>query len=371
MILHLFNDEKVVNRAISLFEEALPDNNIFVCRIEGAPKHVIKQKNLFYYDSRKEFDTDLLKSVDKVVVHMLVSWKINFINKYINKPYQLYWMIWGGDMYNGLIANLGYDIYYEPAYLGVKWRIESFILYCLFKSKFKIGNLHKTLDFISSVNYFKTSLAEYSIQKRYLGDYMKGTPLPSDFNMYYCLEDILGKGLMNSQVHGCSIQIGNSASISANHLYVYKYLSKLNIGERKIYAPLGYGGNKKYINHVVKEGKKQWGESFCPILNFLDLSDYNKLMLSSDIYLFGNWRQEAAGNVLVALYLGAKVFLSKKSPLLETYSKIGIKLYCLEEIEQCDIDTALDKETQEKNRNLVSRMLDKKRIVEGIKAIWG
>lgn len=369
MILHLFDDEKVVNRAISLFEEALPGNNIFVCKIQDCPKYIKEQPNLYFYNN-ETFELEKLQYVDKVIVHMLTSWKIDFLKRYVTSSYKLYWIIWGGDMYNGLISHLGYNIYYEPSFLSPIWKLESFIIYVLFKTKIKIGSLNKVLKFVSQVDYFKTSLPEYEIQKKYLSNYMNGKPLPLGFNVYYCLEDILGKFLLDKSVNGNTIQIGNSASLSGNHVYVFKFLSKLNLRNRNISVPLSYGGNKRYINHVIEEGKSRWGDCFHPILDFMELPKYNDTMLRSDIFLFGNWRQEAVGNILVALYLGAKVFLSKNSPLLQVYTDMGIKVFCLELINQQDLDIPLEKIFKEQNRRIVGNMLNKQTLLTGIKSVW-
>ena len=51
---------------------------------------------------------------------------------------------------------------------------------------------------------------------------------------YYPLDIILGKELMNSEVCGNSIMIGNSASGTNNHEYVMRILSKLDIGLRRV-----------------------------------------------------------------------------------------------------------------------------------------
>ena len=49
MILHLFDDEKIVNRAVDLFEEAFPNQNIFVVRVIDIPKYVHLDDRIILY----------------------------------------------------------------------------------------------------------------------------------------------------------------------------------------------------------------------------------------------------------------------------------------------------------------------------------
>ena len=43
-----------------------------------------------------------------------------------------------------------------------------------------------------------------------------------------------------------------------------------------------------------------------------------------------HYRQQACGNIIAALNMGCKVFLSNKSPLLEHFRDIGVTVYCIE-----------------------------------------
>ena len=129
MILHLFNDEKVVNRSVLLFEQALPNRNIFICRICGEIRYVEKRDNIIFINDDLNYDNGILDDVDTIVIHMMDIWKIDFISKNIHRPTRIFWAVWGADMYNGLIAHWGYKIYYESWFLGLSYRLKSFIKY--------------------------------------------------------------------------------------------------------------------------------------------------------------------------------------------------------------------------------------------------
>lgn len=369
MILHLFDDEKVVNRGIALFEEALPGQNIFVVKVAGNAIHVKEGTNVFFYSQEKGFDTSILINVDKVIIHLLNQWKIDFILDYKVAATDICWAVWGHDMYNSILVDMGYNIYYEP------WYVISFRT-ILFRLLHSAGLYHpatkRKLDFIKNrISLLNTSEEEYSIQKKYIGKFLpeKITEIPE--SMYYSIEDILGNDIIDKYVSGDMIMVGNSCSYSNNHLYAFKYLERLNINQKKIVVPLSYGGDTKYRNHVLREGYKIFKNMFNPLLDFMPLNEYNNYLLNSPICIYGHWRQESVGNIIISLYLGAKVFLSRKSPLLSKYRRLGIYIYCLEEITQSDIDHPLTEEQRDNNRKILFNLCNHKSIVDGIRSTWG
>lgn len=374
MILHLFNDQKVVNRSIELFEEALPGQNIFVVfAVYGDLKYVHEAENVLIYKEGQRYDRGLFDNVNCVLVHYLTPQKINFIHDNEISAQRIYWMIWGADVYNAIISKMGYQIYYEPRY-AINNRSFCRRLINKVLDLFHIDNnsINQERKFIKEeVTHLLTSYEEYDIQKKYLKEFRCKEVISDMFTLYYSIDDILGSSLLDAYVSGDDIWVGGSCSVTNNHNYVFKYLSKLNVGSKRIITPLSYGGNNKYKEHIIHCGKELFADNFSPILNFMPLDDYNKLLLQASICIFGNWRQEAVGSVLVALYIGAKVFLSKKSPLFMQYQKLGLFVYSLEDICQADIDTPLSDEQKENNKRLLFDNMSRNTIINGIRRIWG
>lgn len=366
MLLHLFDDEKIVNRTIVNFEKVFPQGNIFICFSNDYPKYVGQHSNLYFYRNDNSFDLSILKTVTKVIVHFLNYPKILFIERFIPKVIPCYWVIWGGDLYNGFLKNKGYELYYKP---------DSFVsFFCPLNIRQFLFNIlkkpyieYKSLLFIKKrVTHFVTD-TDFAIAQKYIGKYIKGVQVKGF--MYYPIDVILGK-LINARASGNIIWIGNSASFTNNHLYAFEYLSHLNVSGKKILTPLSYGGTNKYINHIEKEGQKKWGDSYQSITKYLFLDKYNELMSSAEIFIFPSWRQEAVGNILVALYLGAKVFLSKRSTLVEYFHNMGVKIFILEDISQTDIDTPLSSEIIEQNRTILYDLFKEESMLKSIKQIW-
>ena len=183
---------------------------------------------------------------------------------------------------------------------------------------------------------------------------------------YYPIDDILGEDLINTTSIGRSVIIGNSSSPTGNHLSVISYLRNFSLGDKDIIVPLSYG-NKSYAALVEQEGMYAFGENFKVVKNFLLLDDYNQLLLSANIFIYGNWRQEAVGNILIALYLGGKVFLDKRNPLLNFYKSLGLTLFDIEELSDEHLNSKLSSETINDNRKILKQFYSKERLISLIR----
>ena len=358
MILHLVHDEKIINRTISIFEEVAPEQNLFVVFTRHQLKHVTPQSNvILFQDFEKKYKS---KDFSFVIVHFLNSRKMRFINKYLDKNLPVYWIIWGNDTYNKMLYPRGFELYDKESsyYKNIK---KSFIgnffnkIFNHFKTKRIENFILKRIDYIVT----ETTENDYDILIEY---YPKLKIKPWREFFYYPIEIILGDTLMQKHAEGNNIQIGNSASITNNHEYAMRFLSKLNLGERKVIVPISYSGNEEYKTTVKTKGKEYFGVNFMALEKFLPLQEYNQLMLSTNVAIYGNFRQEAVGNILISLYLGAKVFIPKTNPIYSWAQNLGLTIYELEKISQKDIDEPLDDALRENNRNILKKMYNKERL---------
>lgn len=368
MILHLFNDEKVVNRTIESFEIALPKHNYYLCFVEeDSPQKVIPNTDVYFVKKDGIIPIDISSiNITTVIVHFLNYRKILFIEKYVRKDVPIYWIMWGGDFYNRILSSHGYPIYYRTQYLGIRYFVKRILNACGYQTKID----RQTLNFIRNrVKYCLTSKPEFFLCLKYCNYVFNNKVLINDF-FYYPIDKILGEHLLDSSVKGNIILLGNAASFTNNHDYAYKYLKHVNLNGKTIVAPLSYGGDKSYINHVVEQGKRLFGDNFKGLLKFLPLDEYNRLMLNAEICVFSSWRQEANGNVIIALYLGSKVFMSHRSPLYTYYKNMGIKLFELESVTNEEIRIPLSVEDKAKNREILINNFSLKRQIESIQKIW-
>lgn len=366
MILHLVDDEKVINNTVTSFETALPGHNIFLCFLKGRPQHVAVGKHIFLIENGKVPDSVSLYGVKAIIIHYLTYDKITFIeenNAFANIP--VYWIMWGGDFYNNLLYSRGFPLYYKFHWPGLK---------SLIKHVFnRIGIFSRTDRLVNRfirerVSFCLTTKEEFAICLKYMGDVFKDIKCIDSF-YYYPIDTILGSNI-DKAASGRSVLVGNSCSFTNNHLYALKYIKHLNLADKEIVMPLSYGGNEKYKRIILKRGYRYFGRNFHPLLSFMPLDEYNRIMLKSEVCIYGSWRQEANGNIIIALYLGAKVFMSRKSPLFLYYTTLGLILFPLEDITQEELDTPLPNRAKLHNKQILIKSFNINKQLDTIREIW-
>ena len=350
MNLHLFNDEKVVNRTMAYFEEALPNKNKFIVLIPKKNyqlKYVTPFKNLYclVYGS-KEFWSEIgdIGKYKNVIIHFLDEVKAKFICN-INHD-NIIWVAWGADLYNLFLERKGYVLYQDKNVKKYGYSIKRKLFYPLTKI-LDYGKFSTFKKAIQKINSFAGLEVDFSLLKRY---YPKLVHLKYIYFFYYPIDHILSNEIEIKSDK--DIMVGNSGSLTANHEMVFSILSQLeNIQKYKIYCPLSYG-NKKYINYVKFLGQNYFCNKFIPLINFLPLEKYNKILMGCNSFVYGNFRQEAVGNIVIALYLGKKVFLHKRNPLFDYYKSLGVKLFELSDLPN-EVSSFLDRKDQLENKRIL------------------
>lgn len=160
-------------------------------------------------------------------------------------------------------------------------------------------------------------------------------------------------------VSGNDILLGNSATGTNNHLEILDILSSIEIGDRKVIAPLSYG-LQEYGDEIEKRGGELLGDHFVPIRNYMPLKDYNFLISSCSIAIMNHRRQQALGNIAAMLYRGAKVFLDENSVAFQFFRRKGAYVFSVREIAELGVEAFVSLNLSEMKRN-----------AEIINKIWG
>ena len=171
---------------------------------------------------------------------------------------------------------------------------------------------------------------------------------------YGNLEDDMVKGFLNEKSEGDSILVGNSASAENNHIDAFSLLSKMRVTERKIYSPLSYG-DPEYRQLILNEGEKHFEKKFVPLIDFMLISEYVKTLKACGFVVMNHLRQQAVGNIVIMLYLGAKVFLRAECPTFAFLKMQGAVIFTVQELEKTPslIDQRLDQESMAINKRIV------------------
>ena len=86
-------------------------------------------------------------------------------------------------------------------------------------------------------------------------------------------------------------------------------------------------------------------------MNYMPIDDYYKIIGRADVAIFGQLRQEAAGNIAFLLANGTKVFLRENNVLYEHYKKLGFMVFSFER-DLNSINDLVGLSTEEKIHNL-------------------
>ena len=159
---------------------------------------------------------------------------------------------------------------------------------------------------------------------------------------------------------GDGILIGNSATLSNNHLDIFETIKGV---ENRLIVPLSYGayGYKDYRNIVFFKGKKIFGKNLKIIDSFLSIEEYDKVLLSCNTMIMYHLRQQALGNIYKGLYLGLRIFLNKKSITYKYLIDLGMIVFDLEKDKDL-LGIELDQREKDVNKDLIIK-------IQGVKAI--
>ncbi|MBR5076745.1 MAG: TDP-N-acetylfucosamine:lipid II N-acetylfucosaminyltransferase [Bacteroidales bacterium] len=361
-IIHLFEDQKVVERVLSNFETAFPSikqKAIVVLNDVGQERYIINKKRFVFIEHGQL--KPLLKELDPkntllILIHYLTSNKVSALS-FVPAGIKVGWTIYGGDLYNRYLRFLGYDVFYD------KKNIQDSLLLFLrqsflrpIKYVLKRRELSRVLKRISMTCAIETDV--YLLHKVFPKIHIVNHEFYA-----YSLEDTVGSLINSGFENKGSIMVGNSASCSNNHLYVLHYLENLVNPKNKVFLQLAYSGNPDYRNRVKKEYSERLTCSISFIENFVPLEEYNAFIKTVSFFFFGHWRQEALGNLIVAFYIGGKVFLSNRNPLLAYFRDKGIKVFEIETVDESSL-RELTVEEKQWNRDIIYGLYNKSRALD-------
>lgn len=359
-ILHLTPDDKFIDHALPVFEAVFPKmNDVVVVSISSELKYVKSKvdhlivKKSFSSRFKRMLSYDFFADYDLIIIHSLNSLVISeLLGPHLKPP--LVWLGWGYDYYD-------YKILKTDLHLPLTRQL---------LSSRKIGGKLKNLLVSLKTVFLNRIIKNYVIEKISIfspvipSEYFllknsknwRNFPVLGQWN-YGTLEDNLIKGFENQSVTGDSILVGNSASPTSNHLETFAFLRENSEVRRMIIAPLSYG-DQRYAQQIIKFGDESFGDSFVPLVEFMPIEDYVKTIKQCGFVIMNHVRQQAVGNIIIMLYLGARVFLREENPTYRFFVDLGIKLTTVQELEKFPklLSKPLSIEERIKNRNILANI---------------
>ncbi len=344
-ILHLVSDEKFIHFIADVFNVCEEVSNTFYVIVQDVftpLKHISGLLDMHLIDNKKIRSGTVKKDIikyDAIIVHSLDKLKATIL---LMAPPNIpvVWSGWGADYYC-FIGNGEEDL------LGK----ESLALKKQFNNQLNCSNI-LTLVKNCTKHILRPSFdkalrgTNYLIRKAIRRSDYFSSPIPDDYDLlkihlrsnfrakymqinYGSVEKTFCPGPVS--FIGNDILVGNSATLPNNHFEILRMLSTINLGARKIVAPLSYG-NPSYRDAVIEQGYSLFGDAFYPIVDFMPLDQYNALISSCSLVVMGHRRQQAVGNTATMLYKGTKVFLDETSTVYHFLKKRGAIVYGLNEL---------------------------------------
>lgn len=310
-ILHICTDEKFIDFAINNFNSISNVDSEFYIITSNSLKYV-KNKDVIV-QSKWMFLIHILlgkfNSFDSVIFHSLT----NLFKLYImlfSKKKKICWI------------GLGFD-YYElkSNYKHKKSKI--------FFERYFLNSAYKRIDYFCPVleSEFKNVVNRLNLNAKYI-------------NWNYGSSDGMVELLREEKINGNSILLGNSAAETNNHFEIIDFLIEKN-EKREVIIPLSYG-NIDYSKRLISKLKHS-KLNYTILSDYLTQKEYFEILKRCAFVIMNHTRQQAAGNILVMLTLGAKVFLDKENPLFDYFVGLGFKVY-----EKSSLKSELDSFLQSK-----------------------
>lgn len=352
-IVHCITDDKFISSIVNCFEFLNDRCSNHYCFVGNGSKEFKYLNNWEQVEfvNRNAF-LSLLNEYEcnVVILHNFRSLPEELVCE-IPSNIKVVWLAWGFDIYR-LIASRPFiemDLYHKETLSLLKPSIGEWIeaqgrlLYKRIRNR-SIKKAVSRVDFFSGV-----------IPEEY--ELMKNLPFFHASQLDFRYSSPLGSidmSLVDAPISvGNDILIGNSGDPSNNHSDIFKKLAYIGTGDRKVYVPLSYAGTARYRQRVRDIGREYWGDNFVAINDFLPSQEYKAMISSCGYRFFGHERQQAVGNINIALREGCKVFLSDTSILYRHYSKMGIACNSIQNCFNEKSVFSLDKNVLQKNRERI------------------
>lgn len=336
-ILHIGTDNQFVGQALTSFERVYPNQNTLWI-LERTKKLATKNKcdkSFIFLDTLTPSFIKKLSYFDLIVLHNFDLYWV-FLTLLAPKKSKFAWLGWGFDYHSFIYSDL--DSLLLDKTLVLKTEIKqgnktklSFGTLASKLSRFFLNRFLKPLA-LKRVGTFSPVLKEeYDLINTVKLKPFGPTYIPWN---YGSLEEDLIKNFIGHRITGNSILLGNSSSFTNNHSEAIDLLTDVKLPkEVSVIAPLSYG-DTIYRNKIIDIGHHSLGEIFTPIVNFMPIGEYVELIKKCGYVIMNHKRQQAVSNIVIMLYLGARVFLREENPTYIMMKKEGVTLNTIQQLER-------------------------------------
>ncbi len=372
VILHLIFDGILFDRMYSRFEKMEHYENRYLFGSLNTDKEIKYIKNtekLIRTDSLEKWGQIVSDSkVDVIYMHGLWPDYLKAVD-YIRDEVVVMWWCYGMEIYEncfGLPPLMEINIYkprtfkYLESLGGFRHRVFFILLhrhpkiylllnkilnYIHRKPEIKLEKMLSRIDFA----FTPLEMELQELKKKH--PYIKAKP--------YVLRGYSTKEPLVIHKDTGNILLEHSANISDNHLDIIAAIKskKLDLQDRDIYVPLGYG-DERFAERVKNEARFDGANVHC-LMEALPFNEYKEMMGGCTHAIFGMIRQSGLGNIYLCFRKGIKVFFFKDSILYKQFKANGCYVYSIEDdLNDLSIQEPLTIEQAANNHNYLYSIYD-------------
>lgn len=351
MILHILNTDKFTEYVILQFAAPEMQSKLVVLSFGDEDSQRFSNVDFIRYGSSEYIALKNNLSVYKAIIFhgLFEPWCTELI---VSAPHNLKiaWVFWGGEVYGR--QDIADSFLAKKTYKAVFWhRVKRFLGYRPKRTSYEVP-----LSCYRRIDYCLTDVDE---DFEYIQTYSGNKKMKALWYNYYSVEETIGS-LMDVSCSGKNILVGNSSSPECNYFEAFDALTELSLEDRAIVVPLSYG--EPWLSNRVRKVGYKYFTNFQPLLEFMPREEYNKIICSCSVVVMNHYRPQAMGNLLTALWLGARVYMSKKSLLYKFFCRIGCLVWSVEDDLKASnphVLAALTNEEREHNRCIIRSIYDK------------
>lgn len=364
-IAHFMPDSPFLPFTADIFENAVPGSNQFVVHSSrgdlarhelpaSVPAHTVIPDEAGY-----ELAVDALASSDVAIFHSVGGFAAEVMLRLPSSVPKV-WSGWGGDYY-------GSSAWPTTGLLGrqtARWERGRMTLPGrLLRMRRNLIGAKPLAPAARAADYFSAPIPDdlAVFRRRFRGFRGRYAQLN-----YASVEDSFSGA---SEVTGDDILVGNSASLSGNHFEVLELLAKAGAVGRRIVTPLSYG-DPVYAEAVTRRGEALFGSDFVALREFIPFDEYQGIVAACSVVVMGHRRQQAIGNVAMALWSGARVVLDQRSPLTTFLRREGATIGTLAELGRGEVALSTSGPVERvANRAMLQGFWGRDRVIRNARAL--
>ncbi|MBR0256351.1 MAG: TDP-N-acetylfucosamine:lipid II N-acetylfucosaminyltransferase [Synergistaceae bacterium] len=325
IIVHIIARDKFTAGYIEFMKICFPEyEHHFFTAASGFPINMFNYDNIHYYNHQREMFFNpsyrkLLRECGKIIISGIwLSAKFKALMLASGLVRKTYLHFWGGDFYGW--RNVRYSLIHP------RRSIKKFLHHCLIRKCAGTINLIDT-DIEKLCEIFPNTTKHFTAP-------MKGSPRKK-----------IDYEAARQELHqGSTFRIlaGNSAFPENQHHMTFLALEHLKDANIEILCPLSYGV-PEYRDKVIAEGKRIFGDKFIPVTDYMDFSEYVRLLASCGAGVFSNDRQQGMGNISILLRLGKKVYLRDDTSMWQHFTQnMKYVIYPVSELEGITLEALVN-----------------------------